>query len=135
MFLRDWYYDIKNFIHRGIHGWAYPDVWDIDDYLARIIPPMVRKIAKDGTGCPGELWDAKCVNNECKPWSDILEEIAQGFEAAKEIKDLRFHFMFKKDKDGKEYTHEYQKEKAEQLAKKLDRGLMLFSKYYLNLWD
>lgn len=134
-FLKEWYYDFKNFVHRGRHGWAPTDAWDIDDYLANVIPPLVRIIAKKGTGCPHDLFDAKLINNECAPWAGILEEIAQGFEAAKQIKDLQHFFMFKKDKDGKAYTKEYQKEKAEQLTKKMDRGLMLFSKYYLNLWD
>lgn len=134
-FLREWYYNVKNFIHRGRHGWAPTDVWDIDDYLSSIIPPMVRIIAKKGTGCPQEFYDEKLVNNECAPWHSVLEEIAQGFEAAREIKNLGHFFKFKKDKEGKNYTKEYQREKGEQLTKKMDRGLMLFTKYYLNLWD
>jgi len=126
--------EIKYFIQRGRRGWSDRDAWDADHYLNDIIPGMVRKIAKNGFGCPDDLYDKTCVNNECHKWAEVLEEIAQGFEAARDIKNLKYFFAW--DKNGKDlYTHEYKEEKQKQLAAKYDRGMELFCKYYLNLWD
>lgn len=125
--------EIKYFIQRGKRGWADCDVWDIDSYLSSIIPPMVRKI-KDGFGCPQEFYDKTCINDECKKWHDILEEIAQGFEAEEQIKSLSRCFKWLKTPEGL-YDQELEKEKDKQLAEKYERGMELFSKYFMNLWD
>jgi hypothetical protein len=125
--------NIKYFIQRGRRGWSDEDAWDIDHYLARIIPPMVRRIGKDGMGCPEEFFDNTCKNDECHKWKEILEEIAQGFEAAEQIKNLSFGFRW--EKENGIYDMKVKEEKQKQLAAKFDRGMELFSKYFLNLWD
>ena len=131
--IRDFFKEIKYFIQRGRRGWSDRDIWSFDSYLCEVIPPVMRKFSKNNVGCPGELYDSKLVNNECAKWQSILEEIAQGFEAAEEMKNLRFDFQW--EKKGEKYTKEYKEEKQKQLAKKFDRGMGLFAKYFLNLWD
>lgn len=126
--------EIKYFIQRGRRGWSDRDAWDIDQYIAEMIPPMVRRIAKNGMGCPQEFYDNTCKNDECHKWNDTLEEIAQGFEAAVQIKNLSRYCRWLKTPEGL-YDHVYEKGRDKQLAKKFDRGMELFSKYFLNLWD
>lgn len=126
--------ELKYFIQRGRRGYSDRDLWNFDEYLYKIIPPALRHLAKRSFGCPSELWDEKDKNNECHKWSEILEEIAQGFEAAKEI-DTSFGCQYKKElKDGA-YTYEYDKKRAKLLTEKFERGMDLFKKYFLNLWD
>lgn len=133
-FLREWYYDIKNFIIRGRRGWAPSDAWDGHHYLARIIAGMVRQLAKHNTGCPQELFDAKNLNNECHPWKVILEEIAQGFDAFQEMDSTHYSFMFKKNNQDI-YERQLHNLKRKQLTQKYDRGMELFAKYFMSLWD
>lgn len=125
--------EIKYFIQRGRRGWSDRDAWDADNYLSEIIVGLVRR-QKNGFGCPHELYDNTCVNNECHKWHEILEEIAQGFEASQQIKDLSRHFEWKKGEDGR-IKHEMVEEKDKQLAAKYERGMELFAKYFMNLWD
>ena len=47
---------------------------------------------------------------------------------------MKYYFTWNKDGSEK-YTHEIKKEKQKQLAEKFDRGMELFAKYFLNLWD
>ena len=126
--------EIKYFIQRGRRGYSDRDLWSFTDYLCDIIPPALRDLAKNSMGCPGELWDKKAKNNECHKWDEILEEIAQGFEAAKEMDNSSGCKYEKRLKDGC-ITYENDMKKIKLLTKKLDRGLDLFKKYFLNLWD
>ena len=125
--------EIKWFIQRGKRGFSDQDCWDVNSYLCDIIPPMVRNIKKNHSGCPDILYDKKKKNNECWKWEEILEEIAQGFEAARSIENMEY-FQFKKNKDGN-YTHWIDKKKQENLTKKFDRGISLFVEHFWGLWD
>jgi len=124
--------EIKWFIQRGKRGYSDQDCWNINSYLCEVISPMIREM-KNGTGCPGNLYDIKKKNKECWKWEEILEEIAQGFEAAQSIEEEKF-LQFKKNKDGN-YENWIDKKKQEQLTKKFDKGISLFVEYFWNLWD
>ena len=66
---------------------------------------------------------------------ETLEEIAQGFEAAQSISELKY-FKYEKSKEHPGYlVHDIDKEKAKLLTKKYERGIKLFSEHFLNLWD
>jgi len=121
--------EIKYFIQRGRRGYSDRDLWSFDSYLCDIIPPAVRHL-KQGTGCPSELWDKKAKNDECHKWDETLEEIAQGFEAAKEIANPKLRWV-EKDK----WEQEVDVLKYEQLNKKYNRAMDLFKKHFLSLWD
>jgi len=124
--------EIKYFIQRGKRGFSEQDLWSFDDYLCDIIPPALRQLKKKQTGCPQELWDEKRVNDECHKWKEILEEMAQGFEAVEELTSLNF---FKYVREDGYYSRELDEEKRRLLTKKYDRGMKLFCENFMNLWD
>jgi len=124
--------EIKYFYQRGKRGYSDRDAWDFDDYLSSIIIKGVRDLKENVYGCPGDLYDKDRKNDEYHKWKEILEEIASGFEAAQRIKDMSYMKRVKKDKY---YTTEVDEKKAEAMTKKYERGMKLFSKYFLNLWD
>lgn len=126
--------EIKYAYQRLKRGYSDRDLWDFDSYLCEMVPMAVRNLAKNSMGCPGDLWDKDAKNNECHKWSEILEEIAQGFEAADQIKSMRRYCKWLKTPEGL-YEHELEKEKDKQLTIKYERGMELFAKYFMNLWD
>lgn len=125
--------EIKWFIQRGRRGWADCDWWDMHSYIADMMPALIRKL-KGGSGCPSEFYKKEAVNDECHKWSETLEEIAQGFEAAKFLGTCGYQKWAEGDKPGyKKLETDY--EAMENARKKMERGLELFAKHYLNLWD
>jgi len=129
---------IKYYIQRAKRGYADSDLWDFDDYLCGILPAALRKM-KGGVGCPSEFFDESAKNNECHNWDDELETMAQGFEAAKFLKDYKFikWVPSKENKEGMPGTNvmttDY--EAMENARKKVEKGLESFAKNFLNLWD
>lgn len=126
---------IRDFIQRGRRGWADSDVWSVDEYLCRILPPMLRKIKEGNVGCPCSLYDRKAKNNECHKWEEILEEMAQGFEAHDSMTQGFGCNEWKKHKSGSGMIMTYDKKKAKLLEEKYNRGMELFVKYFGALWD
>ena len=124
---------IKKFVQRGRRGYADEDVWSFDQYLCEIIPPAIRQIEEKGVGCPSEFYDDAKKNDECHHWRELLEEIAQGFEAAKIIINHDCT-SWKESKEGN-FTREIDNEKLAHASQKMKRGLALFSEHFLNLWD
>lgn len=120
---------IKSFIQRGRRGYADEDLWDFHRYLSGIIPPAVRHLKENIYGCPHELYDQSRVNDECHKWESILEEIAQGFDAAKIIADRSF---MRTDEDGKLNFNE--DEYKNQMIK-YNRGMELLKKHFFGMWD
>ena len=128
----NFYNEIKWFIQRGRRGYADCDVWNMHSYLSNMFPKMIRQL-KNNDGCPGDLYDVSCKNDECHKWNEILEEIAQGFEAADWIGRFPVRRMFEEIDGELNYTLDFKSIKnAEQKYKK---GLNLFAKYYMSLWD
>lgn len=117
--------EIKWFIQRGRRGYADCDVWNLSSYLEGWLPQALRHLKINNIGCPFNLYDKKNKDNECHKWNDILEEMAQGFEARTSLSNLEFM-------DDKNVIHEDQQKKLEEKAK---RGMELFVKYFDNLWD
>jgi len=124
---------IKYFIQRGERGYSDEDTWSLQSYLAEIIPPIVRRY-KEGSGCPGELYDKSRKNDECWKWNEILEEIAQGFEASVWLSDIKFMKYTKDDYEGS-YEMKMDKKARKEMSEKVDKGLQLFVKWFSALWD
>lgn len=160
-------FEIRCFYQRGTRGWSDRDVWSIDYHLDRVIPPMIRQLKNSKMlGFPNTF---KCpegcicninIENNCEPrneWHIVLDKIALGFEAHKDMMDMFHEDPIIKDywnkripkgsKDiikelNKELSHEVEEvyknrtnflqNKAEQEIK---AGMELFIKYYSNLWD
>lgn len=127
---------IKLALQRVKKGYSDEDIWDFADFLCEMLPLAIReyKISKTTCGgCPGNLYDKDTINNECHKWHTILEEMAQGFEAGKEINETNFKYK-KEMKDGS-YTYEYDEKRAKLLTDKYNHGMKLFAKYFFCLWD
>lgn len=134
LFIRP-YLGIKWFIQRGRRGFADCDAWSIDSYLNRWMPECVRRL-KRKIGVPiGVLcdlypekarsehfveWTGEEMDAASKAWNEIVEQIAQGFDAAKALDD--------------ELPMPDTPRHKELLAQK-DRGFVLFAKHYESLWD
>lgn len=127
-----WIRKIKYFIQRGCRGYSDEDTYDFWNHLTSIIPPAVRQL-KQGIGCPSEYWDGEKKNDECHKWRDVLEEIAQGFEAADWIARGKY-FVWKKSENGC-MEHSVDDLALKIYTAKMERGLDLFAKNFLGLWD
>ncbi|MCK9320284.1 hypothetical protein [Methanoculleus sp.] len=124
--------EIKYFIQRGKRGYSDRDTWDISEYLGEIMPELLRSL-KRGSGCPSKFYDKGAVNNECHKWSEALETMAQGFEAAEWIKSSHPKIEII-TKDGKrEMSSDFKS--LDQAEEKMKKGLHLFAENYLGLWD
>lgn len=102
--------EIKYFIQRGRRGWADKDVWDVDYYLSKIIPPMITYLREVTHGHPADLSE--------KEWDEILEKIEQGFIASQRMQ-----------------SSEYSIEEYEADEKIFNEGMELLAKWYFGLWD
>lgn len=125
--------NLKWYWQRATRGYADCDMWSIKSYIGEIMPPLLRKL-KNGVGCPAGFYDNTEVNNECHKWHEIIEEIAQGFEAAKWIDEAKYLKVVKAEgRDGYEIKHD---DKAtENAVNKMNKGLKLFAEHFLSLWD
>lgn len=119
-FLHDFLLEMKSFIQRGMYGVADCDIWGLNSYLSDWFPYALRKMGDDSLGCPQQLFDAEDHNNECHKWKEVLEEIAQGFDAYKALDEMSLKWTI---------------EKQEEVNKKLKRSFDLLSEYFPNLWD
>ena len=123
--------DIKWFIQRGKRGYANCDYWNFFDYLTDIIIAGLKDLKQHQFGCSSELYDKNRKDNECWKWEELLQEMIDGFEASK---ILNRPYFWKETKGGQTLEKiDWKKNKL--LTKKFQRGMELFSKYYLNLWD
>lgn len=83
----DLWLDMKHLYQRGKRGYSDRDVWDMNHYLSKIIPPMLRQMISGGYCHP--------IGLTPKKWDNIREKIALGFEASEkeeQSKDLDKQF-------------------------------------------
>ena len=124
---------IKWFLQRGRRGWADCDLWSLDMYLSGWMPHAMRRLIKIKHAVPTEIimqfekpdesgdFSKEAIEKALARWSDILEQIAIGFEAANTITNLDCNW-----KDDAEY---------ERLKQLKQTGLTLFVEHYDSLWD
>lgn len=98
---RNVFFEIKYFIQRGRRGYSDRDCWHVSYYLSKILPDMLRAI--------------KDENNE--KWNELMEKMAQGFEADTEAEEIMLQDIVKSDK-------------YEQLKKQGRVALRLLVKHY-----
>lgn len=134
---------IKYLWQRAFRGYADCDLWSIDYYLATIIAPMLAWLAKNSCGYPGNgEMDAP------EKWKAKLEEIAEGFEAAKRVIDDGYPDIWAKIRPwnsledlNREHTPE-EKAAFKELAEAAKQDIAVFKKsgkefikWFFNLWD
>jgi len=124
------YYQLKWFFQRAWRGYGDNDSWSLDDYLNSWLPQAIRSL-KSGSGYPVDVYLTLYPNEDWMNmdpihstlahahWHEILESMAQGFEAAAKISAFEF--------DGAT--------ELDTLQRQMHEGLRLFSQYYQNLWD
>ena len=111
------YREVKWFIQRGRRGYSDSDVWDLGCYVSGVMSQALRDLADTHHGCPPDLFDAGRKGDECWKWNKILREMADGFTAIGEV-------------NYADWSEDLSRE-----LKEIDRGMDLFAKYVLNLWD
>jgi hypothetical protein len=102
-------------------------IWNIDCFLTEMLPIWIRQLKRNKDGIPRIMWEEGMTpidenynyseeDNEIArlKWENILDNIAEGFEAGRKIQDW---------------------ESTEELVKKFDEGFDLFKKYFFDLWD
>ena len=165
------YLEIKWAWQRIFRGWDDRVIWGLDSYLCEYMPVWLRKLKKK-QGCPLEMYSDPYKTSYSdeefkeaqKRWHNLLEEIAEGFEAGKHYIEDDFpawkqlqdeeEKRFSKDKNygSVEYLlwsvndsrrEELRKElhfrenldkERDKAYKKFMRALNLFSHYFFSLW-
>ena len=117
-FLDDIKYETKWAWQRVFRGFDDRWYWGLNGELENIVPKVVRHMKENGAGC-SEKFFKKGEEDECKQWGEVLEKIARGFEASKEIED---ELLYK----GKRFMKLYEERKE---------GLQLFVDNFASLWD
>ena len=86
--IKDEWYNIKSFFQRGRLGWANCDTWNIDNYLGRILPAMLRHLADNHCGMPMEYMDKYSDEDKAsEAWAADLNHIADMIEYANSESD------------------------------------------------
>jgi hypothetical protein len=117
-FVHDLGRDIKAFIQRGSRGWADCDVWNLNDYLRKILAGGLRRLAKEGISYPGigEM-------DTLEKWRSALRSNAKKLENVDYYEEDIYR---EKDKDGKLRENVYRDEKE---------ALKFVVKWFDHLWD
>lgn len=126
------------------------DTWNMAETLADIILPMLKQLRDEKHGSPGGLGPFKETSNDQdgqgvfdwykdddnaawdlghKQWTEIMDKMIWSFEQVVDRdRDQQFHTKTngKRNFDVKGYTKYYER---------IQEGLDLFGKYYMNLWD
>ena len=85
-FVKEIYWNIRNFIHRGRYGFAYVDVWNFCEWYPRVAANALCYLAEHGSGYPGyEPWETT------EKWKQYLYELACKLEHCANAQDICFH--------------------------------------------
>jgi len=122
--IREVGYWLKNIVDRGLHGYCQRDTWSFDYYLADVIigGSKILKETKHGYPCDCDPFDS---TNECKceaKWDKELDEMIEGFEAAKRVLDL-------------DYESESFIKDIEADIKLFNEKMKVFADGFFSLWD
>ena len=73
--IKDIYWNFRNFIHRGRYGYAYTDVWNWCSWFPTVGAEALRYLAKHGDSYPSvSPWETP------KKWKSYLMEMANNLE-------------------------------------------------------
>ena len=141
--INDWKYEIKWAWQRIFRGYDDTTVWNLHSQISIYLPKILRDLKKIHHGCPSELFDNKAKKNkECHKWENVLEKMANGFDAARKLDENEYMKKItlkkpRKDMFGEDsYTdYKYDKKHYNRLYKEFEEGIELFKRWYFNLWD
>lgn len=122
--------NIKYAFQRAARGFADPDWWDLDTFVATILRDGCREMAKHHHGYPANICDGD-KEESCKKWEETLKEIASHFGAYIEKDLLEVPDDAEDAEDYLEVLKEaYRKGEEEYLA-----GLHMLKEWHGHLWD
>lgn len=125
------------------------DTWNMAETLADIILPMLKQLRDEKHGSPGDLGPFQETSNTSqqycfdwykdddnaawdlghKQWCEIMDKMVWSFEQVVDReRDDQFHA---KGPKGRNFNIQGYKAYYE----KIQEGLNLFGRYYMNLWD
>lgn len=112
-FFKDMRTLIKWAFQKLCRGYADYEVWSLNSVIADFVIPRLKKLKIIMSGYPVDIWNEKKSDEQAmKEWRRILDKMITAFE------------LFSNDWE----CNEEKKQKVEE-------GLDLFRKYYINLWD
>ena len=114
---------VKWAYQRLTRGWDDRAVWDMDYYLAGLIPQLVKELKEKGHGFPSDMVPEESIGEISEEvetavrekWNAILDSIAEGFEEYNQVRNCMMHPDYK--------------------MVKFEKGFKLFKKYFGSLWD
>ena len=118
------WYDFRCRCQRFKRGWAYGDVWDIDQWFVRTIKPMLIHLKNNGTSYPIGF-------NDISEWRTVLEEMINCLNFMDEDYTLDFLDFDNYDcmtRDDWEHVYEIH-------INNKNRFFELFSEHFYDLWD
>jgi len=113
---------IKWFIQRGRRGYSDCDVWDLYAYLLDVLIPSLEQLQRTKHSYPYYLGENE--DDAMQKWTNELQEIIDGFKAAKEMGDPMMGV------EKKDYEKRYK-----ELVEIFNNGMELFRKRFFQLWD
>jgi len=114
--MKDYKDEVKWAWQRIFRKWDDTVVWSIDEHLSIVLPQILRQLKKEASSYPQNV-------KNLKDWKEILEQIANAFEAYWLMRNATFN-------DTKSF-----KKQQVILKKKFDKGFQLFVKHFSGLWN
>lgn len=140
-------YWVKRKWQRVTTGFAHHESYDYFNWNAQMAIPRLKMLRDNLHGCPAQFtMDGKPVEEGVKEWTEILNKIIWSFEnideepMPKKPDDYDPRCISIKYSDGStSYEHlderKWDWSESERHAERVQEGLDLYGKYYLNLWD
>lgn len=85
MWMKDLYWNIRNFWHRGRYGFAYVDVWNFCSWYPRVGAAALEYLALHKSGYPGiKPWDTP------EAWEEYLHYLSKRLERCANAQEIDF---------------------------------------------
>ena len=123
-FIKDTYWDLRKRCQRFKRGYAWSDVWDMDQWFIEMVRPMLIHLRDKGISYPMEF-------NSRDEWCAVLDEMIDCLDFMDEDNVLAFICL----DDQERMTLEKGKSAREIIQSNKNRFFKLFSMYFYNLWD
>ena len=121
-FFRDKWWMFRKRCQRFKRGFAWSDVWDMDDWFILTAKPMLEHLLKNHCSHPYSINDEE--------WEAILKEMIDCLDLMDEY-NAHAHLGFAKY----DFSADSYKKVGELMEEKKNRFFELFSKWFFSLWD
>ena len=139
---RDLGHNIRDVYRRAKYGWTYGDVWDMDQWIMNVFPPMLRHMADHGSAYPGyEPFDTP------EKWHKWLHAMADLIESGLEdnqdacneyYNEYMEHLFDPSELRVTEMDNDYY-DRAAEIYKDAEHNLKVamsqLGKHFFSLWD